>query len=443
MIRPIQTVSFGLLLGGILSLSSSCSSSNPGPSFGAGGTGNSVGGTGNGSTGGNTSGTGAVSGDDGDDFSIGSGGGSGGSASGFACESFSVISCDGSALTATPLETSVLLVLDKSGSMKLQPDANSTVSLWESVKTALETSLAEAPDTMAFGLELYPMNDDFIIPDNCGDICCSVSMSDKMDVKVAPGAKARAAILKVIGENQPGGGTPTAAALKRALDYFTVGEGKELGGQRFVMLATDGGPNCNADASCEKEECTHNIDGTCPDAMVNCCASSPDACLDSDGVLEQVEALSSAGIDTFIIGLDGTQAYASSLNQFAEAGGRPREGAPEKFYKVDAATGTADGLASVFREITTQLVKDCDVPVKDSVIADKLNVAVDCEVIPSADGPTSLGGEAGSASDGTSSWWFDDTVSPRMVRLQGAICDKIESEGVQRVDLLEGCDSIQ
>lgn len=439
--RPIHTVSAGLLLGGLLSLGASCST-KPDGSSGAGGNGTATGGTLSGSTGGTATGTGATS-NDGDDLSLGSGGGSGGSASGFACESFSVISCDGSALTATPVETSVLLVLDKSGSMKLQPDANSTTSLWQSVKTALEASLAEAPESMAFGLELYPMNDQFIIPDNCGEICCSMPTGDRMDVKVARGTKAREAILKVIGENQPGGGTPTAAALKRALDYFTTGEGKELGGQRFVMLATDGGPNCNADTSCELEECTHNIDGTCPDVSVNCCASSPAACLDSDGVLAQVEALSDVGIDTFIIGLDGTQAYAESLNAFADAGGRPRQGAPEKFYKVDAATGTADGLASVFREITTQLVKDCDVAVKDSVMPEKLNVAVDCEIIPVADGPIEADGDAGAPAAGTSSWWFDASVSPRVVRLQGPICDKIESEGVQRVDLLEGCDSIQ
>lgn len=410
---------------------------------GAGGNGVSTGGSVTGATGGNSSGTGATSGED-DGLAFGSGGAAtGGAPGGFACESFSVISCDGSALTATPLETNVLLVLDKSGSMKLQPDANSTVSLWASVRSALETSLGEAPESMAFGLELYPMNDMFIIPDNCGEICCSMPTGDKMDVKVAPGPKAREAILKVIGENEPGGGTPTAAALKRALDYFTTGEGKDLAGQRFVMLATDGGPNCNPDASCEREECTHNIDGTCPDDSVNCCASSPSACLDSDGVLEQVEALALAGIDTFIIGLDGTQAYADSLDAFAEAGGRPREGAPEKFYKVDASTGTADGLASVFREITTQLVKDCDVPVKDSVIPEKLNVAVDCDIIPSAEGPLEAGGDAGAPGAAASSWWLDDSVSPRVVRLQGEICDKIETEGVQRVDLLEGCDSIQ
>lgn len=435
MIRPVHTVSFGLFLGAALALGPSCSSgASGGPGGGVGG-GTAAGGSG--ATGGSSSGTGGLAEEDDDGFVVGSGGSE--NPGGFQCESFGVISCDGSALTATPIETSILLVLDKSGSMDLEPDPNSTVSLWESVKTALAASLEEAPEDIAFGLELYPMNDEFIIPVNCGDICCSMPTGDRMDVKVAPGKRARDAILKVIGENQPGGGTPTAAALKRALDYFTVGEGKELGGQRFILLATDGGPNCNADTSCDIDSCTRNIDGGCPDEAVNCCASSPDACLDKDGVLEQVEALAAAGIDTFIIGLDGTQAYADSLNAFAEAGGRPREGAPEKFYKVDAASGTAAGLTAVFREITTQLVKDCDVALKDDVNVQKLNVAVDCEIIPFAEGPA---GEGGATSSDKSSWWVDTSTSPRMVRLQGPICDKIETDGVQRVDLLEGCDTI-
>lgn len=435
MIRPIHTVSLGLFLGAALALGPSCSSGGSGGS-GPGVGGSSAPGGGATGTGGTSSGTGGE-GEDGDDFVIGSGGGE--NPGGFQCDSFDEIACDGSALTATPIETSILLVLDKSGSMNLQPDPNSTVSLWESVKAALATSLEEAPEGIAFGLELYPMNDEFIIPENCGDICCSMPSGDRMDVKVAPGKRARDAILKVIGENQPGGGTPTAAALKRALDYFTVGEGKDLGGQRFILLATDGGPNCNADTSCTIDACTRNIDGGCPDESVNCCASSPEACLDKDGVLEQVEALSAAGIDTFIIGLDGTQAYADSLNAFAEAGGRPRKGAPEKFYKVDAATGTAAGLAAVFREITTQLVKDCDVALKDTVDVKKLNVAVDCEIIPFAEGAA---GEGGAPSSEKSSWWVDTSTSPRMVRLQGPICDKIETDGVQRIDLLEGCDTI-
>src|SRR5437868_2299358 len=55
------------------------------------------------------------------------------------------------------------------------------------------------------------------------------------------------------------GGTPTAHALQLASEYFTTGSGKNLAGDKYVLLATDGGPNGNA-LTCDAMTCTTNLD---------------------------------------------------------------------------------------------------------------------------------------------------------------------------------------
>ncbi len=43
----------------------------------------------------------------------------------------------------------------------------------------------------------------------------------------------------------PGGQTPTAEALLQAYNYFTVGDGQCLNGEKYVVLVTNGGADCN------------------------------------------------------------------------------------------------------------------------------------------------------------------------------------------------------
>ena len=50
----------------------------------------------------------------------------------------------------------------------------------------------------------------------------------------------------------------------RAYDYFTTGAGKSLSGDRFVLLATDGGPNCNPSLTCTTATAGGVTTLTCP-----------------------------------------------------------------------------------------------------------------------------------------------------------------------------------
>jgi hypothetical protein len=462
--RSFRSFPLLLLLPVGLAISASCSPSNGAGDGGALGgnpfliTGSApgIGGTVGGPSGGSSSG------DDIGDPNGGVSSGSGGETSGLACPSFGVLECGSMALRPSVVGANVLVVLDRSGSMDLIVDEAKQTELWSVVTSALTTSLNEATEAISFGLELFPMSDTGPVVKACAvgsdtSPCCAVpSEGVALEVPVAAGAENRGKITELLGRVGYGGGTPTAAALQRAYEYYSTGAGKDLQGQRFVMLTTDGGPNCNFDLTCEKEECTRNIDKACTNLDLNCCDTIdetaleppqaavfdiPSGCLDDEGTLEQVEALREIGVETFVIGLPGSELYGTQLNAFAEAGGRARLGEPEKYYKVDAA-GANEGLLAVFRDITTQLIKSCDVPLDHAILdQNQLNVAVDCTLIPGVDPP--VDGAAGSGTAATDGWWFDSTTAPGMVRIQGPICDKIESEGAERIDLLEGCDTFE
>jgi len=386
----------------------------------------------------------------GNGIEIGSGGaGEGGETStgnddtGSTCSSFSgLIECNSAGLTATPVKVNILLVLDSSGSMRSALPDDPNASLWDATKSALTEALDTAQSSISFGLDLFP---------NAGPLqlaqLCEMPEEEGLTVPIVPGPENRAAILTAIGSKGPGGGTPTAAALRRAFEYFTTGEGKDISGRRFVLLATDGGPNCNDELSCDIDKCTANIDADpndpneqCAGDERNCCENYAVGCLDDSGTQGAIEALGGVGVDTFVVGLPGSELYEEQLNKFAIAGGRPSGNAEESYYKVDAE-GTASGLAGVLKDITHKLVTSCEVELEEAPgSASLLNVAVDCEVIPWAGDVEGMGGMGGNTS-AINSWFYDRRANSAII--EGPMCEKIKTEGVERIDIIEGCPTLR
>jgi hypothetical protein len=350
-----------------------------------------------------------------------------------ACEQLEGLGeCGSSAVEASFRTPNMLVVIDKSGSMA---DDFGGGNKWEAMKQALDAALSAAAERIAFGLELYPFPNDPSQPIslNCGDRCCEhASGEGAINVPIESGGTAVPKILNALNDTSPGGGTPTAVALERALEYFTQGAGANLQGDRYVLLATDGGPNCNELNDCADEDptltCTAVMDGNCPDE--DCCAlgttASRQQCLDDAETLAQIEALKAAGIATFVVGIPGTEAYRTQLNRFAEAGGVPQQGGTDSYFAVDDTAG----LTTVFTEITRQLVRSCDIQlVANPPDLKKINVAVNCTVIPP------------STPDG-SGWSVDENTQPNTVVLSGPVCNWVQTQGVERVDILFGCQTV-
>ncbi|MBI5545130.1 MAG: hypothetical protein HY901_14665 [Deltaproteobacteria bacterium] len=157
----------------------------------------------------------------------------------------------------------------------------------------------------------------------------------------------------------PGGGTPTAATmLEAAKDPLLAIE--EPNRKRFVMLLTDGLPNCNPGnaalcAQCRADANACSASGGChpTDPPFNSCGTTPfdgASCLDEIALVDAVHELRGKGIDTFVIGFgkdtSGTDAN-RVLSGAAIAGGHARQNAPTQYYQAN----TVQDLRTFLEEI--------------------------------------------------------------------------------------------
>ncbi|WP_437972032.1 vWA domain-containing protein [Sorangium sp. So ce260] len=400
--RSLFLTSLGLVGWALAPGCSGSTSGTGGDGSGSGGSGGiASGGTGSGGTAGDSSLGGGF-------FGPGSGGGGGaGGGDGGA-------DCGGQQVDAPPREVHLVIVLDRSESMTKGWEGTDR---WTMVKGALGTALDAIQDRMSVGLQLFPTDDH-----------CGMDPGTDLSVAVAPGATSVPAIKTRLEATAPGGATPTAGALERALQYLTEGAGSAFEGDKYVLLATDGGPNCGQDpaTTCTAMTCTTNIDGDCPAPVENCCSGgAADACLDEARTVQQVRDLRAAGIRTFVVGIPGTTAYADVLDKLAVEGGTATaESSPRYFEVVDAA-----GLGETLTSITRDLVRSCELALQaEPPDRAKVNVFIDDEVLPKP---------------GDDGWDYDDSTTPPTIVIKGATCEHVKSVGVESVRVEFGCPTVE
>jgi len=222
------------------------------------------------------------------------------------------------------------------------------------------------------------------------------------------------------------GGTPAAATLAKALPTLSA-----LEGETYVVLVTDGAPNCNEELSCKASACIPNIEGLTAGGLdcstgVNCCApttQNPSAnlsCVDEDATLLAVQALSDAGIKTVVVGMPGSEPYENLLDAMADVGGTARSGSP-KYYSV----ADTDALEQALKAIAASVAISCEIPLDyEPPDPDFLNVYFDGKVVP-------YDAEAG--------WeWTDDGH----VAIRGAACEQLSAGDVLEVQILAGCKTV-
>jgi hypothetical protein len=222
---------------------------------------------------------------------------------------------------------------------------------------------------------------------------------------------------------EPNGGTPISGTL--AAIHDTVAS---LQGRTALLLATDGGPNCNGEATCTASDCILNIEdyvlnekACTPD--YNCCDPSiPNGpggwdCVDAAATIAEVQRLKQKGIRTYVVGIPGSSYYANVLDQLATVGGTARPDSP-KYYRVDDVTALNDVLLQIGTHvlITCDFMLDTEPPDPNQV-----NVYLDTTVVPY---------------DAENGWtWTDST----RLSLHGTACDKLESGLVGQVQVVYGC----
>lgn len=234
------------------------------------------------------------------------------------------------------LKPNVMLTVDRSGSMNTLIDPGcvgpTCATRLSELKQAVATFTSLADDRVRLGLTTFPRS-----PTTETGAAASCLPADAVAVALPPGSRAddaqastanrmtAAQVNTAVQALTPAGGTPTGATLA----FLGAHPGLQSADFRhdFVLLLTDGLPNCNAN---NPNDFLLNANACrCQTGGGDC--SAPDVrrlgCLDADATVEQVSALARAGVKTIVVGFgaDTSQGDARDvLARLAQAGGVPR-----------------------------------------------------------------------------------------------------------------------
>ncbi len=301
-------------------------------------------------------------------------------------------------------------VLDRSGSMN---DANK----WFTVRSVLAQVMLKLGPRANFGAAVFPdPNGDNCVP---GIQVSPVRPGDSPAGTYGPTLRTMAVELNLTAS----GGTPTAATFSALTPTITA-----LPGRTFAILATDGGPNCDPNATCNYDQCQINIeyaDPNCPpQGPTNCCVPGsygPGYCNDGPATAAAIAALTAAGVPTYVIGVPGSAAYAAVLDSMAQAGGTARSTEP-LYYAVD--TTDEASLLAALQQIAAKVTATCTLPLaQPPPDPNKVNVYLDDVVVPR---------------EPVNGW----TLSGSVVTLVGSSCQKVLDGDVLSVRVIAGCPSV-
>lgn len=265
-------------------------------------------------------------------------------------------------IVALNLKPHVMLLVDKSGSMDQpvdpsrcsgEPGSATCPSRWSDLQAAMQRFLTgSSTGFLKLGLTAYPRPDEAPAGAPFSEGQCSASKSVLIPV---PGADVesedalrthagsvwdRLNLIKMENSdpvNKTEGGTPTALSLRFLRQGVAELQGTDKR-QKFVILLTDGLPNCNpehAPFDPEKPEqcvCSNPAPGACTTP-----GNERLLCYDPEGSVAEINALRQAGVTTIVVGFGADTAGAvggSMLQDMGRAGGFVRT------CEVDADCGS-------------------------------------------------------------------------------------------------------
>jgi hypothetical protein len=317
-------------------------------------------------------------------------------------------------------------IVDRSGSMiDLLP--GSAYSKYENARIAISVMLRAVGHRVNYGAAVFPA---FANPDGCtsGQQVFPTEAGDPPSYAAqGENGPVLTELLTRLGDTAPAGGTPTAATLT-ALEPTVLG----LSGKKtYVVLMTDGAPNCNVDLTCTADQCIPNIEHdaigtTVCDSTVNCCdprqvgENGIGYCVDSDATVAAVADYEKAGVDTYVVGMPGSEAYSELLGRLATAGNTARVGATPYY-----AVSDTDDLTEALKTIGAHVAITCDLPLASKPADESLvNVYFDDQTVPF---------------DATNGWqWTGDSS----IQFVGTACDTLSSGNVLDVQVLSGCPTV-
>jgi hypothetical protein len=218
------------------------------------------------------------------------------------------LDCGRKTFDVHPKPAEILLVLDRSGSMKDVFDTVTKATRWDTVVPAVNQVVTDTSASVFWGLKTFPE----------GSVMCGVT--NKIDVPIAPmnGSNVTGAITSTTPE---GDGTPTPQAVNAAVAYLkTLTDNNP----KYLLLATDGEPSCDGiDATTIRTQAT-----------------------------QAVAAAATAGFHTFVVGVaTSTSSTANTvLTQLAQAGLEARNDPnplATRYYSANTKQEITDSLKQI------------------------------------------------------------------------------------------------
>jgi hypothetical protein len=221
--------------------------------------------------------------------------------------------------------------------------------------------------------------------------------------------------IAINGQTATGGGTPTTTSMGAAGEYLnSIFDGAD----KYLLLATDGAPNCSTDMSLQCPECqTTQMD------LVSCYTHND--CLDDVLAIDMAQELHDDwGITVYVVGVGGVvDVWDDVMDNIAEAGGT---GA---YYPAEDSTELQEALAEIAAaSLTCTFDVDWD-SLDDSVSDDPSLVNI------YADDVQMSYSEDCSNPDG---WhWLDEDT----IELCPGLCDDYKSAVISIITATFGCES--
>jgi hypothetical protein len=294
--------------------------------------------------------------------------------------------CGNSASTMTQLPADLLLVLDRSGTMvnniaddnPCDPSTGTCAERWSTMSQAMQVVLAASPASIQWGLKLFSTPG---LTDPVGTTPAGCVVLPAMEVPMASGNST--AMVGTIAGTTPNYNTPTRAAIETAAAYLTK---LDDGRTKYILLATDGEPNCK-------------IDGEY--------ATTPDL----PAALGAIAAAKAAGVTVFVIGVGPS---AGNLDEMA------RQGGTGKFYPALSPQSLVAALNAIVGTVASCVYTMSAMPPDPN----NLGVYLDKQLVTR------------STADG----W--EVSSSNAVTFYGPTCDRIKAGVYQDVQVLFGCPGV-
>jgi hypothetical protein len=319
----------------------------------------------------------------------------------------------------------VMLMVDRSGSMNLQVDpacsGGSCPTRWGDLVGAMDGFLTEHGHVARMGLTPFAGQ----APCVPGAVQVEVSGSNDVGVELQSNADA---IKAAIHGMTPLGGTPTGATIHALSGYAPLANPDR---DDFVVLLTDGLPNCNPDNPHD-----YSVDPAacrCTDPNpASCAAGGKVLCLDQDATVSQISVLDAKGVKTVVVGFGADTASGDApavLEAMGRAGG----------YTLTCPAGTDAECAGGTCDVATQTCSNSYYQATDgAALADALARLAQrllpdpCQHVlplePSSAELLAVKVDDVSVASGSDTWRYvpPGGGSPPRVALVGALCAKAE-----------------